>query len=150
VTVRAKSFVFAMVVLGLVTLGCHGSSPTAPLRQNAISLASLTPADGTTLPYGSTAEVSVRVRYSFASAARGKVAITAYPAPFGLPIFTDPIFSPVEGEQGEATLRFRIYFGLSEPGDLPKGSRIVVNFTLFPEGVQQSTTGFDAHYQLGS
>ncbi len=139
-----------MAALGLMMLSCHGSSPTAPRRQDALSLTSLTPAEGTTLPYGSTAEVSVRVRYSFASAARGKVGIIAYPAPFGLPIVTDPVFFPVEGEQGEATLHFRIYFNLSEPRDLPKSSRIVVNFTLFPEGVQQSTTGFDSHYQLGS
>jgi hypothetical protein len=152
---RAPSFVFVTaalgLALGLVTLGCHGSSsPTAPARQNALSLASLSPVEGTTMPYGSTAEVSVRVRYSFASAARGKVGIVVTPAPFGLPIYTDPFFLPLEGEQGEATLHFRIYFGLSEPRDLPKGSRIVVNLTLFPEGVQQSSIGFDAHYQLGS
>jgi hypothetical protein len=150
----ARSLVRSVAVLSLVALGCHGSSsPSEPARQDALSLVSLSPAEGTVLAYGGTVDVTLRARYSFASANRGQIGLIAYPGsggfPTGLPIFTDPFFFPVEGREGEVTLRFRVYFNLSDP-PLPKGSRVTLDFALFPEGVNQSSTGFNAHYQLGS
>jgi hypothetical protein len=150
----ARSLVRSVAVLSLVALGCHGSSsPSEPARrQDALSLVSLSPAEGTVLPYGGTVDVTLRARYSFASANRGQIGLIAYPGsglPTGPPIFTDPFFFPVEGREGEVTLRFKVYFNLSDP-PLPKGSRVTLDLALFPEGVNQSSTGFNAHYQLGS
>jgi len=139
-----------------MALGCghgHGSSPSEPVRLDAISLVSLTPAEGTVLPYGSNAEVTARVHYSFASKTSGKIGVLAYPGnglPTGLPVFATPFSFPLEGQEGEATLHFTIFFNLSDPQSLPKSSRITVNFALFPEGVDRTSIGFDAHYQLGS
>ena len=152
----ARSLVRAVVVLSLLALGCnHGSSPSEPARRDAISMVSISPAEGTVLPYGSsTVDVTVRVHYSFAHAARGKIGLIAFPGnggiPTGLPLFTDPFSFPVEGQEGDTTLHFILYLNLVDPQALPKGSRITLDFSLFPEGVTQTSIGFDAHYQLGS
>jgi hypothetical protein len=144
----------AVAVLSLAALGCHhGSSPSEPARRDALSMVSISPAEGTVLPYGSTrVDVTIRVHYSFANAARGTVGLLAYPGiaqlPTGLPVFAAPFSFPVDGQEGEATLHSTLFFDLSDP--LPKNSRITLNFALFPEGVTRTTIGFDAHYQLGS
>ena len=148
----ARSFVPAVAVLSLLAFGCHhGSSPSEPAHRDALSLVSISPAEGSVLPYGQPVDVTVRVHYSFASAARGKTSLLVYPGsgqlPTGAPIFTDPFSFPVEGQDGETTLRFTIYFNLTPP---PKGSPITLDFALFPEGVTQTGIGFDLHYQLGS
>jgi hypothetical protein len=151
----AKSLARAVAVLSLLALGCrHGSSPSepTPARQDAISLISISPAERTVLPYGSTVDVTARVRYSFASAVRGKISLIAYGGnriPTGPPIFTDPVFFAVEGRDGEATLRSTIYFDLAEP-PLPKSSPITLDFSIFPEGVDRTSIGFTVLYQLGS
>src|SRR5262249_15769269 len=136
----------------LVALGCgHGSSPSEPARRDAISLVSISPAEGSVLPYGDTADVTVRVRYSFASAARGKIGLTAYrgdQVPVDL-FFTDPLFLPVEGREGEATLRSKVYFNLFDPLP-PKGSTVTLDLSLFPEGIDRTSIAFQVHYQLGS
>jgi hypothetical protein len=150
----ARSLVSAVAVLSLAALGCHhGSSPSEPARQDALAMVSLNPAEGTVLPYGSPVDVTARVHYSFATAARGKIALIVYPGsgaiPTGLPIFTDPFSFPVEGREGEATLRFTVYPNLSDPA-LPKNSPITLDFSLFPEGITQTSIGFHAQYRLGS
>jgi hypothetical protein len=149
----ARNLVRAVVVLSLLALGCnHGSSPSEPVRLDKLSLVSLSPAEGATLPYGSNIDVTARVHYSFSSAARGKVGLLVYPGtqlPTGLPVFATPFSFSVEGQEGEVTLHSTIFFNLSDP-PLPKGSHITLNFALFPEGVNQTSIGFDAHYQVGS
>jgi len=150
----ARNLVRAVAVLSLVALGCgHGSSPTEPARpQDAISLVSISPAERTVLPYGSTVDVTARVRYSFASAVRGKVLLSAYGGnrvPTGPLLFTDPFSFPVEGREGEATLRSTVYFDLIDLPP-PKNSPITLDFTLFPEGIDRSSISFSVLYQLGS
>jgi hypothetical protein len=149
----AGSLVRAVAVLSLLALGCqHGSSPSEPARQDAIALVSISPAERSVLPYGSTVDVTARVRYSFASAVRGKISLIAYGGnriPTGPPIFTDPFFFSVEGQEGEATLRSTIYFDLADP-PLPKNSPITLDFSIFPEGVDRTSISFSVLYQLGS
>ncbi|HTQ79734.1 MAG TPA: hypothetical protein VMM92_07035 [Thermoanaerobaculia bacterium] len=152
-----RSLVRAVAVLSLVALGCHGShgsSPSEPARRDALSRVSISPAEGTILPYGSTTvDFSVRVHYSFASADRGSVGLIVYPGsagrPAGVPILTEPSFFPVEGQEGDTTLRVIVHFETAEPA-LPKGARVTLDFSLFPEGVKQTTIGFTSQYQLGS
>jgi len=139
------------MLLGLAAFGCNGSSPTSssePRRQDAISLLSLVPPEGSTLHAGETAQITARVRYSFATAARGKIGVLAFPAPFGLPIFTDPFSFDLTGQEGEATLHLTIYFNLSDPKDLPRNSPVLVDLSLFPEGVDRTQVAVQARYQL--
>jgi len=148
---RWRNHVLVVVLLGLVAFGCNGSSPTSPSeprRQDALSLLSLDPPAGSTLRAGEAAQITARVRYSFATAARGKIGVIAFPSPFGLPIFTDPFSFDLTGQEGEATLHLKIYFNLSEPQDLPRNSPVVVDLSLFPEGVNQTQVSAQAHYQL--
>ena len=147
----ATRIIFAVITT--LALGCGGggggsSSPTEPARRDTIVLLSVDPPEGTRVRLGSKVQVVARFRYTFAQAAGGKIAVLVYPLPFGLPLFTDPLLAQtdVEGQQGEATLRFSIL--LNDPDQQLRPGPITADFSLFPQGQRVSTTHVQVRYEV--
>jgi hypothetical protein len=148
---RQRNVVAVALLLALSSLfACKGGpTPTSPEpRRNALSLSSIEPAEGSAFRVGDSIQVTATLRYSFAEAPAGSVAVFAYPGqslPIGPPLFADPSRFAVQGRQGEITLRSQL--STLDDGELQPGP-LTVSFTLFPEGVARSQTFVEAHYQL--
>lgn len=141
-----------LAVIAVLVFGCGGgsSSPTepAPGRRNTLALLSVSPAEGSRLQIGATVPVTARFRYTLERVNSGTIAVIVHPSPFGAPILTEPLLAEVEvnGQEGEATLRFDIlledFFEPLQPGP------IVANFALFPEGQTNSDILVMVRYEL--
>jgi hypothetical protein len=141
----------ALVVMTALAFGCGGgsSSPTEPaIRRDTLVLLSAAPPEGTRVQLGGKVQVLARFRYTFEKAAGGKIGVLVHPLPFGLPLLTDPLLAQadVEGQEGEATLRFTIL--LDDPDQQLRPGFIAANFTLFPRGQRESTVGVQIRYEV--
>lgn len=89
-----------------------------------------------------------RFRYTFEQPTGGKIAVLVHPLPFGLPILTDPLLAQadVEGQEGEATLRFTIQ--LDDPDQQLRPGPIAADFALFPRGQRESTASVQIRYEV--
>ena len=140
-----------LVVMTALALGCGGgsSSPTEPaVRRDALVLLSVDPPEGTRVQLGREVQVLARFRYTFEQPAGGKIGLIVHPLPFGLPLLTDPLLvqADVEGQQGEATLRFAIL--LDDPDQQLRPGSIAANFALFPQGQRVSTASVPIRYEV--
>jgi hypothetical protein len=106
------------------------------------------PPEGTHVQLGGKVQVIARFRYKFEQAAGGKIGVIVFPQPFGLPLLTDPLLVPadVEGQEGEATLRFAIL--LNDPDQQLHPGLIAANFALFPRGQRESTASVLIRYEV--
>jgi hypothetical protein len=97
---------------------------------------------------GDKVQVLARFRYTFAQPAGGKIGVLVYPLPFGFPVFTDPLIAEadVEGQQGEATLRFSML--LNDPDRQLRPGPIAADFSLFAQGQRVSTTHVQVRYEV--
>jgi hypothetical protein len=141
----------ALVVMITLALGCGGrsSSPTEPAaRRDSIVLLSVDPPEGTHVPLGGRVQVTARVRYTFEQAAGGTIDLIVTPLPFGLPLLTDPLLAQVhvEGQEGEATLRFAIL--LDDPDHQLRPGPIAAELFLLPQGQNQSSTSVQIRYEV--
>jgi hypothetical protein len=140
-----------LVVMTALALGCGGgsSSPTEPaVRRDKLVLLSVDPPEGTRVQLGGKVQVLARFRYTFEQPAGGKIGVIVHPLPFGLPLFTDPLLvqADVEGQQGEATLRFAIL--LNDPDQQLRPGSIAADFVLFPRGQRESTASVQIRYEV--
>jgi hypothetical protein len=140
-----------LVVMIALASGCGGgsSSPTEPAgRRDTLVLLSVDPPEGTRVRLGGEVQVLARFRYTFEQPAGGKIAVIVHPLPFGLPLFTDPLFvqADVEGQEGEATVRFAIL--LDDPDQQLRPGPIAANFALFPRGQRESTASVLIRYEV--
>ena len=139
-----------LVVMTTLVLGCGGgsSSPTEPVRRDTLVLLSVDPPEGTRVRLGGEVQVTARFRYAFKQSAGGKIVVIALPLPFGLPILTDPLLAQadVEGQEGEATLRFTLL--LDDPDQQLRPGPIAANFALFPRGQRESTASALVRYEV--
>jgi hypothetical protein len=144
----ATGIIFAVITT--LALGCGGgsSSPTEPARRDTIVLLSVDPPEGTRVRLGGEVQVLARFRYAFAQPAGGQIVVLVYPLPFGLPLLTNPLLAQanVEGQQGEATLRFSIL--LNDPDQQLRPGPITADFALFPQGQRESTTHVQVRYEV--
>lgn len=140
-----------LVVMTALAFGCGGgsSSPTEPAaRRDTLVLLSVDPPAGTRVRLGGEVQVFARFRYTFEQSAGGRVAVLVHPLPFGLPLFTDPLLAQadVEGQEGEATLRFAIL--LDDPDQQLRPGPIAADFALFPRGQRESVTRVQIRYEV--
>jgi hypothetical protein len=131
--------------------GCGGrsSSPAEPAaRRDSIVLLSVDPPEGTHVQLGGRVQVVARFRYTFAQTAGGSIDTVVTPLPFGLPLLTDPLLAQVhvEGQEGEATLRFAIL--LDDPDRQLHPGPIGADLFLLPQGQNQSTTSVQIRYEV--
>jgi hypothetical protein len=139
-----------LFVMTALVLGCGGrsSSPSEPAARDSIVLLSVDPPEGTHVPLGGRVQVTARVRYTFAQPAGGTIESVVTPVPFGLPLLTDPLLAQVhvEGQQGEATLRFAIL--LDDPDHQLRPGPIAAALFLLPQGQNQSSTSVQFRYEV--
>jgi hypothetical protein len=140
-----------LVVMTALAFGCGGgsSSPTEPAaRRNTLVLLSADPPEGTRVQLGGEVQVTARFRYTLEQPAGGTIGVIVVPLPFGLPLLTDPLLvqANVEGQEGEATIRFSIL--LNDPDQQLRPGPIAANFALFPRGQSQSTTSAMIRYEV--
>jgi hypothetical protein len=149
----ATGIIFAVITT--LALGCGGgggggsSSPTEPARRDTIVLLSVDPPEGTRVRLGGKVQVLARFRYAFAQpTGGGQIGVLVYPLPFGLPLLTNPLVAQanVEGQQGEATLRFSIL--LNDPDQQLRPGPITADFALFAQGQRESTTQVQVRYEV--
>jgi len=141
----------ALVVMIALVMGCGGrsSSPAEPAaRSDSIVLLSVDPPEGTHMQLGGRVQVTARVRYTFQQPAGGTVEVVVTPFPFGLPLLTDPLLAQVhvDGQEGEATLRFAIL--LDDPDHQLRPGPIAANLALFPQGQNQSSISAQIRYEV--
>jgi len=141
----------ALVVMTALAFGCGGgsSSPTEPAnRRDTLVLLSAAPPEGTRVQLGGKVQVLARFRYTFKQSAGGKIGVLVHPLPFGLPLLTDPLLvqTDVEGQEGEATLRFTIL--LDDPDQQLRPGFIAADFALFPNGQRESTASVLIRYEV--
>ena len=139
-----------LLVMTALAFGCGGgsSSPTEPARRDTLVLLSVDPPEGTRVRLGGEVQVLARFRYTFQQPAGGRINVIVHPLDFGLPLLTDPLLAraDVEGQEGEATLRFNIL--LNDPDQQLRPGIIVANFILFPQGQRESTTSVRVRYEV--
>jgi len=142
-----------LVVMIASAFGCGGggssSSPTEPtVRRDRLVLLSVDPPAGTRVRLGEEVQVFARFRYTFGQSAGGKVAVLVHPLPFGLPLLTNPLLAQadVEGQEGEATLRFAIL--LDDPDQQLSPGPIEADFALFPRGQRESVGSVQIRYEV--
>lgn len=140
-----------LVVMTTLAFGCGGgsSSPSEPgVRRDTLVLLSVDPPEGTRVRLGGKVQVTARFRYTFAQSAGGKIIVIVLPLPFGLPILTNPLLAQadVEGQEGEATLRFTML--LDDPDQQLRPGPIAANFALFPRGQRESTVSTLVRYEV--
>lgn len=140
-----------LVVMTALAFGCGGrsSSPTEPaIRRDTLVLLSAAPPEGTRVQLGGKVQVLARFRYTFEQSAGGKIGVLVHPLPFGLPLLTDPLVAQtdVEGQEGEATLRFTIL--LDDPDQQLRPGSIAADFALFPRGQRESTASVLIRYEV--
>ena len=148
---RALAIRAALVVMIALAIGCGGrsSSPAEPAaRSDSIVLLSVDPPEGTHMPLGGRVQVTARVRYTFQQPAGGTVEVVVTPLPFGLPLLTDPLLAHVhvDGQEGEATLRFAIL--LDDPDHQLHPGPIAADLFLLPQGQNQSSTSVQIRYEV--
>ena len=141
----------ALVVMTALAFGCGGgsSSPAEPpVRRDTLVLLSVDPPEGTRVQLGREIQVTARLRYTFERSAGGKIFVIVLPLPFGLPLLTNPLLAQadVEGQEGEATLRFTIL--LNDPDQQLRPGPIAANFALFPRGQRESTVDTLVRYEV--
>jgi hypothetical protein len=100
------------------------------------------------LQLGGRVQVLARFRYTFEQPAGGKIGLIVHPLPLGLPLLTDPLLvqTNVEGQEGEATLRFTIL--LDDPDQPLRPGVIAADFALFPKGQRESTASVLIRYEV--
>lgn len=140
-----------LVVMTALAFGCGGgsSSPTEPAtRRDTLVLLSADPPEGTRVQLGGRVQVLARFRYTFEQPVGGKIGVIVHPLPFGLPLLTDPLLAQadVEGQEGEATLRFAIL--LDDPDQQLRPGLIAADFALFPRGQRESTASVLIRYEV--
>lgn len=140
-----------LVVIAALAFGCGGgsSSPTEPaVRRDTLVLLSVDPPEGTRVRLGEEVQVLARFRYTFEQPVGGTISVLVHPLPFGLPLFTDPLLAQadIEGQEGEATLRFAIL--LDDPDQQLLPGSIAADFALFPRGQRVSTTRVQVRYEV--
>jgi hypothetical protein len=140
-----------LVVMAALAFGCGGgsSSPTEPAaRRDTLVLLSVDPPEGTRVQLGGRVQVLARFRYTFEQPAGGKIGVIVHPLPFGLPLLTNPLIAQadVEGQEGEATLRFAIL--LDDPDQQLGPGVIAADFALFPRGQRESTASVLIRYEV--
>jgi hypothetical protein len=148
---RTLAIRVTLVVMTALAFGCGGgsSSPTEPaIRRDTLVLLSVDPPEGTRVQLGKEVQVLARFRYTFERPAGGKIGVIVHPLPFGLPLFTDPLLvqTDVEGQEGEATLRFAIL--LDDPDQQLRPGLIAADFALFPGGQRESTASVLSRYEV--
>jgi hypothetical protein len=97
---------------------------------------------------GGKIQVLARFHYTFEQPAGGKINVLVHPLPIGLPLLTDPLLAEadVEGQEGEATLRFTIL--LDDPDQQLSPGFIGADFISFPQGQRESTASFQVRYEI--